>query len=115
VERLTQGEVWWANLPPPAGRRPVVVVQGNAFNRSNIRTVVCVPLTAKLDRRVFVGNVELSARSTGLPRASVAVVSQIGYLHRNVLASRAGTLAASKFEAILAGIDLVLGRTIRSS
>lgn len=45
---ISQGEVWWANLPPPTGsgprfRRPVVVVQGDALNRSRIATVVCVP------------------------------------------------------------------------
>ncbi len=97
----------------PAGRRPVVVVQGNAFNRSNILTVVCVPLTSRLERRVFLGNVELSARITGLPRASVALVSQIGHLHRRALIEQAGVLAASKLNAVLAGIDLVLGRLER--
>ena len=50
---VAQGEVWWADLPEPAGsgpglRRPVLVVQGNALNRSRIRTVVCVPLTSNL-------------------------------------------------------------------
>nr|VFK63243.1 MAG: PemK-like, MazF-like toxin of type II toxin-antitoxin system [Candidatus Kentron sp. UNK]VFK70775.1 MAG: PemK-like, MazF-like toxin of type II toxin-antitoxin system [Candidatus Kentron sp. UNK] len=44
-----QGEVWWADLPEPAGsgpgfRRPVVIVQGNHLNRSRIATVVFVSL-----------------------------------------------------------------------
>ena len=46
-------DVWWADLPEPTGsgpgfRRPVVVVQGDALNRSRIATVVCVPLTSNL-------------------------------------------------------------------
>ena len=50
---ITQGDVCWADLPDPTGsgpgfRRPVVVVQGDAFNRSRIATVVCVPLTSNL-------------------------------------------------------------------
>jgi mRNA interferase MazF len=50
---IAQGEIWWADLPEPVGsgpgfRRPVVVVQGDAFNRSRIATVVCVPLTSNL-------------------------------------------------------------------
>ncbi|TMA67163.1 MAG: type II toxin-antitoxin system PemK/MazF family toxin, partial [Deltaproteobacteria bacterium] len=47
---IAQGDVWWADLPRPTGsgpgfRRPVVVVQGDALNRSRIATVVCIPLT----------------------------------------------------------------------
>ena len=41
---MEQGEIWWADLPEPAGsepgyRRPVVIVQGDAFNLSRIRLV----------------------------------------------------------------------------
>ena len=50
---IRQREVWWAGLPEPSGseagfRRPVVVVQGDRFNRSRIATAVCVPLTSQL-------------------------------------------------------------------
>lgn len=79
---IAQGDVWWADLPDPVGsapgfRRPVVVVQGEAFNRSRIDTVVCVPLTSNLRWVEAPGNVQLGSRSTGLPRDSVANVSQI--------------------------------------
>jgi mRNA-degrading endonuclease toxin of MazEF toxin-antitoxin module len=51
VVDVAQGEIWWADLPDPAGsapgfRRPVVIVQGDHLNRSRIATVVCVPLTS---------------------------------------------------------------------
>ena len=112
---ISQGEVWWADLPAPAGsgpgyRRPVVIVQGDPFNRSAIATVVSVPLTSTLRWADAPGNVRLDARSTGLPRASVANVSQVVALDRAILTERVGKVARSKLELILAGIDIVLGR-----
>jgi len=112
---IAQGEVWWADLGEPAGsepgfRRPVVVVQGDAFNASAIRTVVCVALTSNIRWVDAPGNVLLPARATGLPKPSVANVSQIVTLDRDVLTERAGRLSASSLELVLAGIDVVLGR-----
>lgn len=112
---IAQGEVWWADLADPAGsepafRRPVLVVQGDAFNRSSLRTVVCVALTGNLRWADAPGNVRLAARSTGLPRDSVANVSQLVTLDRAALAERVGKLSATKLELVLAGIDVVLGR-----
>jgi mRNA interferase MazF len=112
---ISQGEIWWADLGPQSGsepgfRRPVVVVQGDALNRSRIATVVCVPLTSNLKWADAPGNVLLGARSTSLPRDSVANVSQIVALDKTVLSERVGKLAAAKVGLILAGIDTVLGR-----
>lgn len=112
---IAQGEVWWADLPDPAGsgpglRRPVVVVQGEAFNRSRIATVVCVPLTSNLRVADAPGNVLLQARSTGLPRDSVANVSQVVAIDRALLSERVGGLSTRQVHLILAGIDVVLGR-----
>ncbi len=68
----------------------------------------------KLDRdvaiKVLPGNVLLSARATGLPRDSVANVSQIVTLDKSMLTERAGKVPTKKLELILAGIDVVLGR-----
>jgi mRNA interferase MazF len=88
----------------------VVIVQGDAFNRSRIATVVCVPLTTNLRWADAPGNVLLSARATGLPKDSVANVSQIVTIDRASLTERVGRLSARQIEAILAGIDTVLGR-----
>ncbi len=113
---ITQGEVWWADLGEPAGsepgfRRPVVLVQGEAFNQSSLRTVVCVALTSNLRWSDAPGNVRLTARATGLPKDSVANVSQLVTLDRDVLTERSGRLSRSQLELVLAGIDIVLGRT----
>jgi mRNA interferase MazF len=112
---IAQGEVWWADLDPPAGsepgfRRPVIVVQGDAFNASALRTVVCVVLTSNLRWADAPGNVLLPARSTGLPKPSVANASQLVTLDRDSLAERTGRISASNLELVLAGIDVALGR-----
>jgi mRNA interferase MazF len=112
---IAQGDVCWADLPEPTGsgpgfRRPVLVVQGSAFNRSRIATVVCVPLTSNLRWADAPGNVLLPARSTGLGRDSVANVSQLVTLDREALTERAGRLSAKQLSLVFVGVDLVLGR-----
>ncbi len=112
---ISQGEIWWADLPAPAGsgpgfRRPVVVVQGDALNRSRVAMVVCVPLTSNLKWALAPGNVRLSARTTVLPKESVANVSQIIAIDKEFLKARVGKLPLLKLELLLSGIDIVLGR-----
>lgn len=112
---ISQGEIWWADLGLPDGsapgfRRPVVVVQGDAINRSRIATVGCVALTSSLVWADAPGNVLLAARTTGLPKDSVANVSQLLTLDKTVLTDRVGKLPRAKLELILSGIDVVLGR-----
>jgi mRNA interferase MazF len=112
---IAQGDVCWADLPQPAGsgpgfRRPVVVVQGDALNRSRIATVVCVPLTSNLKWADAPGNVLLPARSTGLSKNSVANVSQIVTVDRVVLTERVGRVSSKHLALLFAGIDIVLGR-----
>jgi mRNA interferase MazF len=115
VVAVAQGDIWWAEVPEPAGsapgyRRPVVVVQGDAFNRSDLATVVCVALTSNLKWATAPGNVLLPASTTGLPKDSVANVSQIATLDRNELHERVGKLSRNRLDALLGGIDVVLGR-----
>ena len=56
------------------------------------------------------GNVLLPARITGLPKDSVANVSQIVALDKELLTDLAGKLQRTKLELLLAGIDVILGR-----
>ena len=112
---VSQGEIWWADIPPPSGseagfRRPVVVIQGDALNRSRLATVLCVPLTSNMKWADAPGNVPLTARATRLPKDSVANVSQIVALDKSLLTERVGKLSAAKVELVLAGIDIILGR-----
>ena len=112
---VRQGGVWWADLPSPAGseagfRRPLVIVQGDRFNRSRISTVVCVPLTGALEWADAPGNVLLDARSTGLPRDSVANVSLVLAVNRYQLSECVGQISEGELQQIFIGIDMVLGR-----
>jgi mRNA interferase MazF len=88
----------------------VVVVQDDALNRSRIATVICVPLTSNLKWADAPGNVSLLARTTGLSKDSVANVSQIVTLDKDLLTERVGKLPSAKLELVFSGIDVVLGR-----
>lgn len=110
---MRRGEIWWADLADPRGpepgyRRPVVVVQSDAFNRSRIGTVVAVAVTSNLDLAAAPGNVRLSCAATGLPRDSVANVSQVLTLDRRFLTTRVAALPPAEMAAIDAGLRLVL-------
>ncbi|MDQ7859927.1 MAG: type II toxin-antitoxin system PemK/MazF family toxin [Armatimonadota bacterium] len=66
---VVQGDIWWADLPPPRGsgpgvRRPVIIIQGNALNRSRIATIVCVPLTSNVRWAAAPGNVLLTRETS---------------------------------------------------
>jgi mRNA interferase MazF len=112
---VAQGDICWAEVREPVGsgpgfRRPVVVVQGDALNRSKLATVVCVPLTSTLKWGDAPGNLLLRARATGLPKDSVANVSQIVSLDRSLLTERVGRVSRTQLALLLAGVDIVLGR-----
>ena len=112
---ISQGDVCWADFgrtagSGPAHRRPAVVVQCDAFNRSRIATVLCVPLTSDLRRADAPGNVLLSSEMTGLPSDSVANVSQVVALDKRALGDALGSLDKAKLGLVLSGIEVVLGR-----
>jgi mRNA interferase MazF len=112
---ISQGDVWWADLPDAIGsgpgfRRPVVVIQCDAFNRSRIATVICVPLTTNTRWANVPGNVLLGAPVTNLPHDSVANASLIVAIDKDLLTERVGKLSRAKLELVLAGVDAVLGR-----
>lgn len=112
---IAQGDVWWADLPEPMGsrpgfRRPVVVVQGDALNRSRVATVVCVPVTSNVKWAAAPGNVLLPPGVTGLTKDSVANVSQIVTLDKTELTEHVGSLPQTTLDLVLSGIDVILGR-----
>jgi mRNA interferase MazF len=110
---IERGQIWWADFGTPAGsepgfRRPVLIVQSDAFNRSRIRTVVTVVLTANLRLVDAPGNVLVPARTSGLPKDSVANVSQIVTLDKDFLTRLAGRVKGRVLSDIDAGMRLVL-------
>jgi mRNA interferase MazF len=110
---MRRGEIWWADLPAPDGsepgyRRPVLIVQQDDFNQSRISTVLAVALTSNLRLSAAPGNVLLKNRWTGLPKDSVANVSQIVTLDKACLTEKISMLPAAKTAEVDAGLRLVL-------
>jgi len=110
---MDRGEVWWAELPDPVAsepgfRRPVVIVSSNAFNRSRIRTLLAVVLTSNPRLSDAPGNVLLAADETGLPKDSVANVSQVVTLDKGFLSSRCGRIPPRRMKMIDDGLRLAL-------
>jgi len=111
---VERGQVWWTELADPDGsgpgfRRPVLVVQSDAFNRSRIRTVIAVVLTSNLRLVDAPGNVLVSARAAGLPKDSVANVSQVVTIDRDYLTGLAGRIRGRLLSDVDSGLRLVLG------
>jgi len=106
--------VWWADLDEPRGsepgfRRPLLIVQDDAFNRSRIRTVLAIVLTSNLRLVDAPGNVLIPAKAAGLPKDSVANVSQIVTLDRDYLTEPAGKVRGPLLKNVENGLRLVLG------
>lgn len=111
---IERGEVWWADLGEPDGsepgyRRPVVIVQSDGFNRSRLRTVIAVVLMTNVRLVEAPGNVLVPAKVSGLPRDSVANVSQVITVDRDFLLERAGRIRGQLLKDIDSGLRLVLG------
>ena len=110
---MERGEVWWAELPAgtssaPAFRRPILVVQSDAFNRSRISTTIAVALTSNLRLADAPGNVLIPAVDSGLPKDSVVNVSQVVTLDKTQLAERVAKLPSRYMRAVSDGLKLVL-------
>ena len=110
---IQRGEVWWADLGHPRGsepgfRRPLLIVQADSFNRSRIETAIAVVLTSNLRLVDAPGNVLLAKRATGLPKDSVANVSQVTTVDQDNLTDRVGKVPAETMSQVDAGLRLVL-------
>jgi mRNA interferase MazF len=106
-------EVWWADLDEPRRsepgfRRPVLVVQAEAFNRSRLRTVLCIVLTSNTRLLDAPGNVLVPLAESGLPRDSVANVTQVITLDQDFLSEKTGRIPIKTMAKVDAGLRLVL-------
>ena len=111
---MRRGEVWWVDFGIPVGseaghRRPAVIVQADSLNKSQIATVLLVPLTRTLKWAAAPGNVSCRARDTGLKDRSVANVSQLTATDRRRLQEKAGSLPGAVMARLDEGLKLVLG------
>ena len=116
---MRRGEVYWAVLAPRSGseqqgRRPVIIVSRNAFNRApNWRSVVVIPIPTSSAQAVRGPTaVLLPAKAAGLKKISIALCHQVTTLDRAKLEKRIGVLSQDVMQKVDSGIkaalDLVL-------
>lgn len=110
---MNRGEIWWASMPDPVRsgpgyRRPVLIIQAGAFNRSRINTTIAAAMSANLALASAPGNTLLKAKTSGLPRDAVVNVSQIVTLDKQLLTQRVKKLDETVMREIDEGLGLVL-------
>lgn len=110
---MKRGEIWWASLPEPTGsepgyHRPIVLVQADEFNQSNIRTVIGASVTSNLSLTAAPGNLRLPAHSSGLPKDSVVNISQLVTVDKRFLTKKIKTLSHQIMHQVDDGLRLVL-------
>jgi len=102
---MRRGEVWWAELPQPAGRRPVLLLSRNeAYEVRELVTVA--PLTTRARR--IPSEVGLDKRD-GLPRACVANLDTMTTIPKATLSARIATLDPVKLADVARAIRFALG------
>ena len=110
---MKRGEIWWASLPEPLGsepghRRPVLIIQSNTFNASQIRTVIVAASTSNVSLADAPGNVRLGRRESRLKRDSVVNISQVLTVDKRFLTERISQVAPATLTEVEDGLRLVL-------
>ena len=110
---VERGEIWWADLPEPKGsspgfRRPILIIQADIFNQTNIKTVIAATIITNADLAKMLGNVSISSRLSGLPQNSIINVTQLFTVDKSLLLEYVGTLSARKMQQVDKGLRLVL-------
>jgi mRNA interferase MazF len=112
---MKRGEVYWAMLAPRSGseqqgRRPVIIVSRDGFNRaSGWRSVIVVPIstsTSQAGRGPTA--VLLPAKSGGLKKTSIAVCHQVTTLNRAKLEKLIGEISKGLMQQVDSGIKAAL-------
>ena len=111
---ITRGGIHWADLGPevgsrPARRRPVLVVQADAYNASRLATVLTAVITSNTALATMPGNVFLPAPATGLPRDSVVDVTGLVTLDHSDLTGAIGHAPTAIMREVDRGLRRVLG------
>lgn len=99
-----QYEVWWASLPEPVGRRPVLLL-GRTAAFAYLQRVLVVEVTTTV--RGIPQEVSLG-RKEGLPRPCVANLDALRTVLRTQLDARIGRLAASRYVEVKRALGHVL-------
>ena len=102
---MRRGEIWWADLPRPAGRRPVVLLSRNEAYAVR-ELVIVAPLTTRIRR---VPTEVALGRSDGLPRRCAVNLDTITTVPKQTLTQRLATLAPEKLAAVERALRFAVG------
>ena len=112
---MKRGEVYWAQLTPRSGpeqtgRRPVLLISHDAFNRTEQwRSLIVIPFsTTRGQARRGSTAIEIPAKLVGLNRTSYALCHQITTLDRDKLGKLIGTLPVSLLRQVEEGVKATL-------
>lgn len=98
-----QGEVWWAALPPPAGRRPVLILTRTDAIAA-LANVTVAPLCRT--RRAIPSEVELGP-ADGLPTACAASLENVLTISRSALQKHIATLSGAQMASVFYAVRYV--------
>ena len=101
---MRRGEVWWAELPQPIGRRPVLLLSRDAAY--SVRTSVTVAIITRTIRNIPVE--VLLGQEDGMPTDCVVNLDDILTLPKSRLTERITTLSPEKMTAVAKAIVFAL-------
>ena len=101
---MQRGEIWWAEMPQPVGRRPVVLLSRDSAYR--VRTSVTVGIITRTIRGIPV-EVPLGIED-GLPQKCVINLDEIVTIPKNILTECITKLPAVKIAAVAEAIRFAL-------
>jgi mRNA interferase MazF len=102
---VERGDVFWANLPGSAGRRPVVIVSRSEAVR--VRTAVTIAPVTRTIRRI--GSEVPLGREQGLRVRCVANCDSLKTISKRRLTRRMGSLDSHKLVALDDALRYALG------
>jgi len=111
---IRRGSICWADLAEPQGsrpakRRPVLVIQADAFNASRLNTTLAAVITSNTGLAAMPGNVFLPAATSGLPKDSVVNITALVTLNKTDLDTETGHLSPALMSNVDRGLRRVLG------
>lgn len=110
---IERGGIYWVGLGPafgsrPAKRRPVLVIQSDAYTTSRLSTVLAAVITSNTALAEMPGNVFLPAGATGLPRDSTVNVTALVTVNKSDLCDAIGSAPAVLMRDVDQGLRRVL-------
>lgn len=101
---MKHGEVWWANLPKPVGKRPVLILsRDRAIQVRGYITIAQITRTIRnIPTEVLLGPAE------GLPKKCVVNLDVINTIPKDLLSESLTTLSAEKISDVEAALKFAL-------